>query len=81
MSCSDFLDLSRRITLRPKEAAVALGVSDRTLRMWMREEELPYFQIDRGILIPIAELMEWIKDRLLRQSSVDDLVDEVLGDV
>jgi excisionase family DNA binding protein len=71
-------DLGSRIALRPKEAADALGVSDRTLRMWMRDQELPYFQIDRGILIPTAELREWIRDRLVRQTTTDDLADDIL---
>lgn len=76
---SDTIDLNTRIALRPREAAEALGVSDRTLRTWMRDEELPYLRIDRGILIPIADLKEWINERLIRKSTADDIAAEVLA--
>ena len=78
---SETIDLRTRIALRPKEAAEALGVSDRTLRTWMRDEELPYLRIDRGILIPIADLKEWINERLIRKSVADDLAAEILADL
>ena len=72
------IDLSSRLALRPKEAAAALGVSDRTLRDWMRNEELPYVQIGRGILIPTSELEGWMRQRLARQAATDDLTVEIL---
>jgi excisionase family DNA binding protein len=78
---TDTIDLNTRIALRPREAAEALGVSDRTLRTWMRDEELPYIQIDRGILIPIADLTEWINERRIRKSTADDLAAEILADL
>ena len=78
---SETIDLNTRIALRPKEAAEALGVSGRTLRTWMRDEELPYIQIDRGILIPIADLKEWINERRIRKSTAADLAAEILADL
>jgi excisionase family DNA binding protein len=70
-----------RLALRPKEAADALGVSDRTLRSWMRNDGLPYFQIDRGILIPVAGLKQWMAHQLTQRTATDDLVDEILKDL
>lgn len=78
---TETIDLNSRIALRPKEAAEALGVSDRTLRIWMRDEELPFMRIDRGILIPVADLKEWIHERLIRKSAADDLVETILADL
>jgi excisionase family DNA binding protein len=74
------LRLSERLTLRPKEAAAALGISERTLREWMRNEDLPYLKVDRSILIPIPELNEWMKERLKTQENTDALADEILND-
>ena len=75
------VDLSSRVALRPKEAATALGVSERTLRRWMRDRSLPYLRPDRGILIPVAGLMEWLAEQVSRESATDDLVDEILSDL
>ena len=49
-----------RLALRPKEAAEALGVSEKTLRKWMRDEGLPYLKPDGAVLIPRQELLEWM---------------------
>lgn len=78
---NETIDLQTRLALRPKEAAALLGVSERTLRKWMRDEGLPYFQIDRGILIPTAELNRWMHARLQSQHTVDETVDEILNDL
>ncbi len=52
--------LTPRIALRPKEAAEALGVSDRILRKWMRDEDLPFLRVAGVVLVPIAGLEEWL---------------------
>ena len=49
-----------RLTLGPGEAARALGVSENTLRRWMREERLPYARVGGRILIRVDRLLDWI---------------------
>jgi excisionase family DNA binding protein len=77
---TDLPHLESRLALRPKEAAEALGVSDRTLRDWMRNEDLPYVQIDRSILIPTANLILWMEERVKSHVTTDALVDEILDE-
>ena len=58
------INFSTRLALRPAECAVALGVCERTLRRWMRDERLPFFRVERGVFIPSAELERWMHDRI-----------------
>ncbi len=51
---------SNRLTLRPREAAEALGVSERTLRELMRTGEIPYAKISRAVLIPVQGIEDFI---------------------
>jgi DNA-directed RNA polymerase specialized sigma24 family protein len=60
----DGVHLADRLALRPKEAAEALGISDRTLRTWMRDG--------------VSDLHEWMEERIEAERSLDELVDEVL---
>ena len=76
----DRVGLSARIALRPREAAAALGVSDRTLRKWVRDEGLPYFKLDGTICIPVADLERWMADRRQSTHRSDEIVDEILRD-
>ena len=55
---------SQRLTLRPREAAVALGVSERTLRSLVRSGEIPHAKLDRAVLIPIAGLEAFIASKM-----------------
>ncbi len=67
MSRSDFLDLSRRIALRPKEAAAALGVSERTLRQML--PEMPHTRRGGVVLIPVRALVQWLEGEAAAQRS------------
>ena len=49
-----------RLTLRPREAAEVLGVSERTLRELMRSGEIPYAKISRAVLIPVQGIEDFI---------------------
>lgn len=49
-----------RLTLRPKEAAEALGVSERTLRELLRTGEIPYAKVSRAVLIPVQGIEDFI---------------------
>ncbi len=52
--------LSDRLALRPKEAAEALGISERTLRQLL--PELPTVRRGNIVLVPVAGLQEWLRD-------------------
>ena len=75
------LQLSDRLALRPKEAAEALGVSERTLRKWMRDEGLPYFRVDGAVCLPTAELERWMLERTGSQETSDEITEEILRDL
>jgi excisionase family DNA binding protein len=74
----DRLHLADRLALRPKEAAEALGVSEKTLRKWMRNEGLPYFRLDGAVCIPVTELRGWMEQRVSAVQSSDRIADEIL---
>lgn len=59
-------DRSDRITLRPREAARALGICERTFRDLMRSGAIPHIRLGRAVLVPVADLEAFIADRLNR---------------
>lgn len=75
------VSLSARLTLRPKEAAEALGVDERTLRRWQRDEGLPYARVGRAVLFPVAELRAWLGERVTREKTAADHAREILRDL
>ena len=54
-------DLSTRLALRPKEAAEALGISERSLRMLL--PELPVVRRGKIVLIPVQALRAWLEEQ------------------
>jgi excisionase family DNA binding protein len=75
------LDLTSRLALRPKEAAEAIGVSERTLRKWMRDCGLPYARVDGVVLIPRAGLELWLDEQAEDERKTDRLADEILDGI
>ena len=65
------LDLANRLALRPAEAAVVLGVSERTLRKHL--SELPHVRLGSGVLIPTDALREWLRERACAEQASADL--------
>lgn len=51
------------LSLRPREAAKALGVSERTLWEWSRRGDIPHVRIGRAVLYPVDGLREWLRQR------------------
>lgn len=74
-------ELEGRLALRPPEAAEALGVSERTLRKWMRDDGLPFFRLDGVVCLPVAGLREWMEERVRAAHRADEVADEVLRDL
>lgn len=51
------------LALRPREAARALGVSERTLWSWTQAGEIPHVKMGRSVLYPTAALERWLAER------------------
>ncbi len=69
-------DLHDRIALRPKEAAEALGISERKLRA-MRSE-LPHARLGEVVVFPVQPLRSWLADRAKEQLGV--LCEQIAGE-
>jgi excisionase family DNA binding protein len=64
------VDLANRLALRPLEAAVALGVSERTLRSLL--PRLPHVRIGGAVLIPLDPLRRWLEEQARETSARAD---------
>ncbi|NLX12760.1 MAG: helix-turn-helix domain-containing protein [Phycisphaerales bacterium] len=51
------------IALRPRDAARALGVSERTLWEWTKAGTIPHRRIGGCLLYPVAALERWINQQ------------------
>ena len=60
-----------RLALRPAECARALGVDERTLRRWQRDEGLPFARVGNTVLFPVAELRAWLAKRVSAEQCAD----------
>ena len=56
----DLLTTAKRLALRPKEAAQALGISERLLWAKTNCGEIPHCRIGRAIVYPVDLLREWL---------------------
>ncbi len=72
------LHLADRLALRAKEVAEAVGVSEKTLRKWMRDDGLPYLRLDGVVLIPRGQLEAWMAARVDTENRSTDLAEEIL---
>ena len=75
------LSLADRLGLRPREAAAALGVSERTLRKWRCDEGLPYFRLDGAVLIPRVDLERWMAERVTSSKTADQIAEEIIREL
>jgi len=51
------------LALRPREAARALGVSERTLWALTKRGDVPHVRIGRRVLSPLDLLRTWLAER------------------
>lgn len=49
------------LALRPREAAKALGISERLLWEWTDRGEVPHIRLGKAILYPVDTLKDWLK--------------------
>jgi excisionase family DNA binding protein len=67
-----------RLALRPKEAAEALGVSERTFRSIL--PTLPHVRIGGRVVVPVDGLRRWLEDEERSQRGrADRTTDEILA--
>src|SRR5262245_10351650 len=72
------LDLAGRLALRPKEAAEALGLSERTLRRLL--PEIPHVRRDGVLLFPVEPLRRWLEDEARAERRRADRVAQEIVD-
>lgn len=72
--------LDSRLALRPKEAADALGMSERKFREI--SSRLPAVWIDSMKLFPVEALRRWLDDQAKQQQTAgDQLANEILQEI
>jgi excisionase family DNA binding protein len=72
--------LPGRLALRPREAARALGIGERTLRQIL--PEIPHVRVGSAVVIPVDLLREWLRHRAhVEVRKADDVVREVLAEL
>lgn len=72
--------LESRLALRPKEAAKALGVSERKLRELL--PELPHIRIGGVVLLPVEGLRKWLREQAATERNrADAVAEEVLRSI
>ncbi len=71
------IELATRLALRPKEAAEALGIGERTLRQIL--PELPHVRVGGAVLLPVEGLQAWLREQSrVERGRVDETVKEIL---
>ncbi len=69
--------LADRLALRPKEAAEALGIGERTLRQIL--PELPHIRVGGVVLLPVEGLQAWLREQAkAERSRADTIADDVV---
>jgi len=70
--------LADRLALRPKEAAEAIGLSERAFRSLL--PRLPHVRAGGCVLVPVEALRRWLDDEAQAQANrADQVVGEVLA--
>jgi excisionase family DNA binding protein len=60
------------LALRPKEAAEALGISERLLLDWTAEYGLPCLRLGRVVLYPVDSIRGWLRSMCRSQEVLAD---------
>ena len=55
--------MATQLSLRPREAARALGVSERWLWEQTKAGEIPRIKLPKGVVYRVASLEAWLKSR------------------
>ncbi len=57
---NDPLKVDGKLALRPRDAAVAIGISERMLFDLTKNGEIPHRRIGRAVVYPVDLLREWM---------------------
>ena len=49
------------LAMRPREAAKALGISERLLWEWTSRGLVPHIRLGKAVLYPVDSLREWLQ--------------------
>ncbi|MCC6127396.1 MAG: helix-turn-helix domain-containing protein [Pirellulales bacterium] len=60
------------LALRPREAAKALGVSEKTLWTWTHDNAIPHIRMGRAILYPVDALRRWMDSKTAENSQTGE---------
>ena len=55
-----------KLSMRSRETAQALGISERTLWSLCQRNEIPHVKTGRVVLFPIASLKQWLEEQTKR---------------
>lgn len=55
------------LALRPRDAAVALGISERLLQDWAKTHGLPCIRLGQVVLYPVDEVRAWLRAQTLEE--------------
>ena len=55
------------LALRPRDAAAALGISERLLQDWAKTHGLPCIRLGQVVLYPVDEVREWLRAQTLEE--------------
>ncbi|HVT82805.1 MAG TPA: helix-turn-helix domain-containing protein [Phycisphaerae bacterium] len=59
------------LALRTREAAAALGVSERTLWDWTQRGDVPHVRRGKTILYPVSALIRWLDEQATAKTAAD----------
>jgi excisionase family DNA binding protein len=70
--------LAGRLALTVREAAQAIGVSERHLRSLL--PEIPHARLGERVVIPVKAFEEWLSEQASAEKTrADQVADEILG--
>jgi len=64
------------LAMRPREAAKALGISERLLWDWTNKGVVPHVRLGKVILYPVDSLREWLKEQAQTAGNSDEKISE-----
>lgn|GEM_PF-1007872 len=56
------------MALRPREAAAAIGVSERTLFTWTKNGDVPHIRIGKTVRYPVDEIRRWMAEKATKST-------------
>jgi len=60
------------LAMRPREAAKALGISERLLWDWTNRGMVPHIRVGKAILYPVDALRRWLDEQTARGEVPND---------